>query len=386
MPSIDHFEVFAVDLPFRISFKHAAAERNTSDSVFLRCVLDDGSVGFGEALPRVYVTGESRDGAFDLLCTALLPRLVGARFAGLEEVHEFLRTCSGEAPSGWVDPPRPHTSAWSAVDLALLDAFGHAAGRPAFAAGRRWPETLRYSGALSSHRGWRLLRSALKQRVFGLRAVKLKVDRDTDAAVLRVARRGLGRACDLRVDANMAWDVDSAPAAMAMMARYGVRSFEQPLPADDLAGLARLVRETGLGVMADESLGNAASLRRLLEQRACTAVNVRISKCGGLVASAARCAEALAAGLVVQIGCQVGESSLLSAAHLALVSEVGAVRYAEGCFGLHLLAVDPAAPCLQFGRGGRPPPRPTGAGLGVGVDLDLLRRHSSGRQRIGKPR
>jgi L-Ala-D/L-Glu epimerase len=86
----------------------------------------------------------------------------------------------------------------------------------------------------------------------------------------------------------------------------------------------------------------------------------------------------LDAGLLLQVGCQVGESSLLSAAHLALLSALAplrpGVRYAEGCFGRHLLREDPASPLVQFGYGGRPPPRPPGAGLGVQLDQTMLVR------------
>ena len=50
------------------------------------------------------------------------------------------------------------------------------------------------------------------------------------------------------------------------------------------------------------------------------------------MAALQRCRRASQAGLDIQIGCQVGESSLLSAAHLALLAQVPEVRYAEGCF------------------------------------------------------
>ena len=161
---------------------------------------------------------------------------------------------------------------------------------------------------------------------------------------------------------------------MRELARVGIHSFEQPIPAEDLDGLARLVRESGQDVMADESLGDRESLRRLIDRKACTAVNVRISKCGGLMAARARCREALDAGLKVQVGCQVGESSVLSSAHMILVAAVGKVTYAEGCFGHLLLREDPAEPVLQFGYGGKAPSFPEGPGLGVTVNEDVLRR------------
>jgi muconate cycloisomerase len=135
--------------------------------------------------------------------------------------------------------------------------------------------------------------------------------------------------------------------------------------------------------MADESLNDADSLRRLIQERACRAVNVRISKCGGIIASVRRCREARQAGLTVQVGCQVGESSLLSAAQLALLAQVPDVTYVEGCFGRLLLREDVARPILQFGYGGRPPRPATGLGLGVVVDEVALRRWACAHDRVG---
>lgn len=103
-------ELLAVDLLLRKPFRHAASERSRSESVFLKCVTDSGAVGFGECFPRKYVTGETRDGAFDLLRESVLPHLPRLTFASLAEVEEFLARCDGRAPSAWVDHRRPHTA------------------------------------------------------------------------------------------------------------------------------------------------------------------------------------------------------------------------------------------------------------------------------------
>jgi len=379
---IASFELSAVDLPFRKPFKHAAAERTSSYSLFLKCTTESGAVGFGESLPREYVTGESRASAFAMLRDEILPRLLDQRFESMQDVESFLNQCDGQTP-GWVAAEVPQTAAWCAGDLALLDAFGKAfAARALSAEPATLPADFHYSGALSADKGWRLVKSALKQRLFGIRQVKLKVDDAGDVKAVRLLRQVFGRNFDVRVDANMAWDVEQAIHAMRDMARYGVQSFEQPIAAQDIEGLARLVAETRLGVMVDESLATRASLQQLIEAKACSAANVRISKCGGLVAAFNRAREALAAGLVLQLGCQVGESSLLSAAHLRLAQAVQPVTYAEGCFGLFLLREDPALPLLQFGYGGRPPQVPQGNGLGVNIDENVLARWTVEKARV----
>ena len=382
MPRVEKFEIYAVDLPFRKPFKHAAAERRSSDSLFVKCITDSGAVGFGECLPREYVTGESRDGAFDLLSESILPRLIGMEYESIDAVRSFLAECDGKAPPDWVESHTPQTAAWCAVDLALLDAFGRAFGQPIrLGDDASWPKSLRYSVVISSDSG---LKKLLLIRLLGVRQVKLKVEAGDEIASARRVRRCLGRRCDIRVDANMAWDAEAALAAMRQMSEVGITSFEQPVAADDIDGLARLVRESDLGVMVDESLSDRDSLANLVERNACTAVNVRVSKCGGLLAAHARCREALDAGLTVQIGCQVGESSLLSAAHLILVSAVRDVRYAEGCFGHLLLREDPAEPVLQFGFGGKPPKMPPGPGLGVSINEETLARWTAKQQAISR--
>jgi muconate cycloisomerase len=393
MPTVTELQLFAVDLPFKTAFRHAAAERTISESLFLRVGLDSGVDGWGEALPRAYVSGESREQAFTLLRDTILPALVGRTFQSLPEVVAFLEKCDGKAPTDWLRPDVPQTSAWCSVDLALLDAFGRAFGEPVWlgTAGEQPPAPAalgryRYSGVVSVGRGWPYAKSLLRMRAFGFPQVKLKLGEDGALRAARTARWLLGRRVDLRVDANMAWSVEQALAVIEELRPVGIRSFEQPIAAGDLAGLARLVAESSAQIMVDEGLTDRDSLQRFISHRACTAANVRISKCGGLIGAYARCREALEAGLVLQVGCQVGESSLLSAAQLTLLSALApltpGVRYAEGCFGRHLLREDPAAPLVQFRYGGRAPRRPPGAGLGVGVDQAMLQRWTVDRARV----
>ncbi len=389
MPRIVGIDLYELDLPFRRAFRHAAADRLRSESLLVRFVTDGGHVGYGEALPRPYVTGETRDEAFDLLAHRILPSLVGTSFGSFEDVLEFLVRCDGKAPPSWVDARTPQTAAWCAVDLALLDTFGRAfgidlgRGLPGRGGPGSWPKDLRYGVVLSDDPERRRVLTLLKARLFGIRNVKVKA-RSGSPQGIRLARRVLGPRARLRIDSNMAWSRGVARQATALAGRYGVEAFEQPLAAEDVDGMARLTAE-GLPVIADESVHDAASLEKVIAARACTGVNVRIGKCGGLVASLARCRRALEAGLTLQIGCQVGETSLLSAAQLVLVRTVGeGISYLEGCYGERLLAVDPVRPLLQFGRGGRPPAAPSGLGFGTEVDLRVIELHGGRRMSLGE--
>ena len=370
-----------MDLPFKHAFKHAAKARKTSSSIFLRLSTAEGVHGWGEALPRPYVTGETQENAFDLLHEQVLPNLVGMEVASVEGVTEYLTQCDGKAPAAYVDAAIPQTAAWAAVDLALLDLAGQIEGRPTFADLGEEPYW-RHSGVVSGGSRKDLAKGATLQRLLGLHQLKVKVDAETqaaDLAVLRLAAPG----AEIRVDSNMSWTLERALELMPAYNAEHVVSFEQPLPREEIDGMAQLVAETGLQVMADESFSDRASLDILLAKQACTAVNVRVSKCGGLIASLARCRQAAAAGLIIQVGCQVGESSLLSTAQRYLLERVPDVRFVEGCFGHHLLEKDPVSPLMQFGLGGHPPKRPTGPGLGCQVDLEMIESSSSRKAEVG---
>ncbi len=383
--TIAGFELYAVDLPFRVNFKHAAASRRHSDSIFLKCITDSDDIGFGESLPREYVTGETRDGAFSLLCEKILPRLIGQTFASIQEVEAFLTECDGKAPCDWADASVPQGAAWCAVDLALLDAIGRATDEQALSQARNsLPPGFRYSGVLSAEKPLKRDALTLLHRAMGFRHLKMKVTADTSAQTMSHVSRVAGSSIDVRVDANMGWSIEQALEKIPAFAELGVSSFEQPLDSADLDGMARLVKETGRTIMADESFHTHASLDELIERKACTAVNARISKCGGLIAALNRCREAASAGLDIQVGCQVGESSLLSSAHLALCSAIPEIRFAEGCFGQLLLEEDPCRHEVRFRRGGRPPEIVRRSGIGAEINQSILDKYITKRASIYK--
>ena len=320
------------------------------------CTLDDGAEGWGECLPRAYVSGESREDAFALLRDTILPALVGpdVPVAPRGRRRSWRNATARPRPSG--SPPRSRRRRPGAAST--WPCSTRSAGRPASRSGRlggrrRRPRRSRGTATAGSRppaRGWPSAVSLLKLRAFRFPHVKLKVERrrgpaggPDGAAAARPPGRpagrrqhGLGRRAGAR----------RSSASCAAVGIELVRAADRQRTTSP--GWRGWCGSRRPGIMVDEGLTDRESLQTLITHRACTAVNVRISKCGGLVGAYARCREALDAGLMLQVGCQVGESSLLSAAHLALLSALApltpGVRYAEGCFGRHLLREDPASP------------------------------------------
>jgi len=369
MTQIAAIDVLVVRLPFRFSFGHALAERRSSTNVVVRARLADGTVGYGEGVPREYVTGETVEGAVAALRDRLAPGVLGRSLDDPEAVPELLAEVPVSAPDGSLD-----SAARCALELAVLDAAGrrfgvsvsHWLGTPA--------PTVTYDAVLPFSSPRKVVLLALAIRALGVRQVKVKVGTDVerDARSLRSLRRVLGPGADVRVDANCAWSVDGALAALSQLRRFGVSAVEQPLAAEDVAGLARLTAEVPEAVVLDESLRTVEEARRLVRERACDGFNIRVSKCGGLLPSRQIARVAAEAGLFCVVGAQVGESGILSAAGRHLAAAI-APRYLEGSGGRLLLREDLTEERVLPGRRGRARPF-SGPGLGVQVREDTLRR------------
>ena len=125
--------------------------------------------------------------------------------------------------------------------------------------------------------------------------------------------------------------------------------------------------------MLDESLCSLVDARRAIEFGLCDLFNIRISKCGGFLNSLKLAALARQAGLGYQLGCQVGETGILSAAGRHFASSVSDIRYVEGSYDQFLVRERLTVENLTFGRKGLAPAI-TRPGLGVTIDERALAR------------
>ena len=404
---------YHVRIPLRKPIKHASHSRNETDNVLVRCVLDDGTEGFGEGVPREYVTGETIDADLALLkrsdlasqlepCSDFAHAVALAERLRLAAIPGDDRSCQGNA-------------ARCAAELALLDAFGKSFGEPLLAVTRllapelyRPREKVRYSGAIMSARGLKLRFAAWSMRVYRFRQVKIKVGiaGHDDAARLKTARRILGKHTDIRVDANEAWKPAEIVERIRALEPSGISSVEQPVPHAEVDALAEVRRAIHTPIMLDESLCSMIDAERAVQRGTCDLFNLRLSKCGGFIPSLRLAQFArrtpsppsprpLSTGgeggmvppspplrgrgaggegaIGCQLGCQVGETAILSAAGRHFATSVADLRYLEGSYDHHLVREALATEDMTFGWGGWAPAlaRP---GLGVTLDPAALER------------
>lgn len=375
--------VHHVAVPLRKAIAHASHARTSSDNVVVRVELHGGHVGYGEGVPRTYVTGESIESVFDMLGRVDAGAILGTGTP--DDFEAVVRSLRDWTLPEIADDPRgmAGNAARCALEMALLDAgsrhFDRSWGEAVAIAAPPGVETLgrprgvRYSGAITAESNRKEVVSAIKMRVYGFRQVKVKVgvDGQDDPRRLERLRKILGRRMDIRLDANEAWPADDLPARVAPLLPFRPSALEQPVAHAEVGRLAELRPLVRVPVMLDESLCGYPDGDRAVERKLADIFNVRLSKCGGLFPTLALMGLAGRSGLGVQLGCHPGETGLLSAAGRHLATRVRGIRYLEGSYDRHVLARNLITEDVTFRYGGRARPI-AGPGLGVTVDPDAL--------------
>lgn len=377
---VEQVKAHQVRIPLKKAIRHASHTRTETENLVVRVVLEDGTVGFGEGVPREYVTGESIDSAMELLQVSNLSAQLQpcSRFEeavgmieriGLNPIPGDDRACQGNA-------------ARCALELALLDAFGKhfksplrtvtSLLTPELHEARDW---VRYSGAITSARGFKLRLSAWAMRLFRFRQLKVKVGMEgyDDVARLRTIRKRVGAKMDLRLDANEAWSADEAAERIRDFEPFGITSVEQPVPHAQADRLGAIRSQVSTPIMLDESLCSLVDAELAVAENRCDLFNLRLSKCGGFIPSLRLAQFASRHGLACQLGCQVGETAILSAAGRHFASSVRGLRYLEGSYDRHLVREALGKKDISFRWGGWAPAL-NEPGLGIEIDPQALER------------
>jgi L-alanine-DL-glutamate epimerase-like enolase superfamily enzyme len=183
--------------------------------------------------------------------------------------------------------------------------------------------------------------------------LKVKLGTADDEAILRAVREATDK--PIRVDANCGWTAKRAIASLPMLQDYRVELVEQPLPPDDLEGLALVRSASEIPIIADESCRTAADIPGLA---GCVdGINIKLAKCGSLREALRMIAVARAHHMMVMVGCMIESSiGITAAAHFTPLLDVVDLD------GAALLKRDPFAGA-SF-AGGRIT-LPTAPGLGV---------------------
>jgi L-Ala-D/L-Glu epimerase len=320
---VERFELHPVCVPFRGPFAHARIARRETRAVIVVLHSDAGVAGFGEILPREYVTGETIEGVLSDFGPAIGARFTGLSFSDVEDVVEYL--------GRELDRAGRSLATFCGFETALIDLAGRTFG---FALG----DTLGGQPGPPLPAGTvigfdvttkALPRRAAIMRLCGAKHVKVKVGLPDDPERLSIIADAVG--VPLRIDANGVWvSAEEAVRRLRMMRGIPLASIEQPLPPHDIAGARRIREEIGIPVVADEALCTRQDADRLIEGRAADIFNIRIAKCGGVLGASRILTRARECGLGCHLGALVGETGILTRVTEMFSRFVSGFEFLEG--------------------------------------------------------
>ena len=178
--------------------------------------------------------------------------------------------------------------AMSGIDMALWDIKGKALGLPVWKLlGGGFHRRIRcYASSLFGGTPEKTGELARRYRDQGFTAVKfgwdpMGQDEKTDIALVRAARKGLGNAADLLIDAGLVWDSKTALQRARAFSEYEIYWLEEPLRPDDYEGYRKLAEATDVRIAAGEEESSRLSFVELMDRGRIDVVQVDLTRCGG---------------------------------------------------------------------------------------------------------
>jgi muconate cycloisomerase len=360
---IRHVEAIPIALPLKKPMSMAGVTIATADNLLVRIETADGTVGWGEAASAPTMTGDTRGGLVAAVRDHLAPMLIGQDAWQRPVLAARLRA----ALIG-------NTGAHSAVEMALLDLAGRAAGLPLVdligGAVRRQVAPMWLLGNKTPDED---IAEAIAKVREGFRFFKLKVGTkplDHEIAAAHAVRKALGEDMPLCADANCGFSLESARRFVEGTRDARLRFLEQPLDASDLTGLTALTGTSPIAIGADEGIHSLADVDAHA-RCGVRGLSLKLIKLGGFSPAMAAAAACQRLGLAINVAAKIAESSIATAGAVHLAGTVPDVDWGVSLTHFYL-AEDVVKAPLPLGNG--TVAIPGGAGLGVDVDETAVAR------------
>ncbi len=337
-------------------FTIATGTMHFAQNIFLRIHTSDGLYGVGECSAFPMIVGETQNTCYAMAADLAAlwkgkdPLDIPAR---MNELHLFTAG---------------NSTIKSAFDMALYDIAAKQAQQPLYQyLGGRERIDLPTDLTIGIASPEEMAEQALSFLEMGVDLIKIKLGKVVEDDIERVARirAAVGPAIGLRIDANQGWDPAGAEKALTALGAYDIQFCEQPMRSYNDHYLPALRKVSPIPIMADESVYNHHDAERLIREKACDSVNIKLSKSGGILEALAINATCAAAGIPCMMGGMLESRLALTAfAHLATACEN--IRYydMDTCLLGHL--EDPVTGGVRYDRFNVVLP----GGPGIGADID----------------
>jgi L-alanine-DL-glutamate epimerase-like enolase superfamily enzyme len=317
--------------PLRLEFHSTQTFRTTAESIIVQLEFENGILGYGESAPRIYVTGEDCSTVPFVIRNCFSSILFSNEITTIDNVDNVLDQLENECHNNNI---AHYNSALGAIDTALLDALARFQKQPVTSLlGPIVRKKISYSISIP------LLPLKKIQELFfqltkpvRVKYVKVLVAEVENENMDRVGlvRSLFGDDVHIKVENNGKWTFRQAVGNLDRLKKFNITAVEQPLAKDDIEGLRKLKEATGIPIIVDESICSLSDAKRLIEREACDILNIKISKCGGLLRSRRIARFAEAQNILCQLGAHVGETEILREAGKSFALTTPNLVYFEG--------------------------------------------------------
>lgn len=367
---IDKVIIHQVKLPFSFDFSHSLRKRSYVNNIIVEIIVQQEKIiGYGEGAPRSYVTGESIESTVKSIRHFIKHDTFPRKLNDISQIWNYVDD---------ITRGRKHNAAICALETALLDALGKSQDRHIidyfskdFITGNVY-----YGAPIPLDNNQKIMEICRLIKKMKINALRLKLGKNLEQnkTILETVRSVFGGDYDLRVDINCAWDRKLAFRHIPLIQKYNVKAIEQPMMPDDpdIADFADLMQNIGVILMADESACSFNDVETIVKEGYYKMINVRLSKCGGFKNSSRIIDYLRLNGTPFQVGCQLGESGILSAAGRVLCLLCRDAVYYDGSYDEFLLKQNVTFENVSFGSGGKASPL-NSHGLGIKINPQRLK-------------
>jgi len=289
--------------PYTLNLRHpftiARGSRTQQANVLVE--IEDGSdIGYGEAAPSGRY-GEDQESVL--------------KFLGRVDLVAFKDPFQLEDILSFVDVLAPgNESAKAAIDIALHDLIGKKLKIPLWKLWGLNPDKTPVTSFTIGIDTPEIIEEKIREAQ-EFPVLKVKVGVPDDEEIIRTIRKFTDK--PLRVDANEGWkSKELARDKILWLENQGVELVEQPLPAQDIEGIAWLRNHIHVPIIADESIRTLHDLPEL--RGVYDGINIKLMKCGGVRQALKMIHAARAMSLKIMLGCMIESSvAIAAAAHIS---------------------------------------------------------------------
>jgi L-alanine-DL-glutamate epimerase-like enolase superfamily enzyme len=242
-PTIVRVEFVTLDIPYPKPRRFGRHVLTSGENVLVRVIDSSGHIGYGEAVARPYIYGESATSIVHAISNWFGPSMIGMSVFDSDAIWE-----------AW-DLVAANVAAKAGLDMAVYDLQAQAVGLPLW----RWlggqVKQIPLSWILTYGTPADTLTEAQGRSAEGFEWFKVKVsaDREHDTAVLRALRGGLPRSTRYYADANGTLTRSELLRRMGEFEELGIELLEDPLSPDDITTRGEVWASCPIPFLADET-------------------------------------------------------------------------------------------------------------------------------------